>query len=346
MRGFFVFFGAACVIGACANGQVDLPDDDSGTMMMPDSAPCTSMCGGMCVDTKTDATNCGKCGVACPSGSTCVQGTCQCSTMGQTKCTAGCVDLKTDAQNCGKCGTICGNDAGVIPGGGTYGCNMGTCGILCPMGKSECSGACIDLKTDSANCGMCDNACTMTQTCLSGMCCNMGETICNNACTATQSDPMNCGMCGNQCPMNKPACVMGTCSTALVYSKMFTGLQVPPAQHCTDWITFRNQASSNAASITIKGSNDSVGVTCTGGTAAQIVNALKAGSSFNGTCNNRTWSVGTCVGGQDIGVSGDGAICTCAGKYAVRPCINHQDWGGVTNGSCAQPSQTLTVEIQ
>lgn len=344
MRPFLVFLALGSILAACATGTVMVPDDDGGSGN-PDSNACTSMCGGMCADLKTDTANCGKCGVACSMGATCVQGTCQCG-MGQTKCANACVDMKTDITNCGKCGTICGNDAGAIPGGGMWGCTGGACGIICPMGKTECGGECVDTKTDTNNCGMCGTTCAMTETCLQGLCCKMGETLCNNACTATLSDPKNCGMCGNQCPMNKPACANGTCSTALIYSKAFTTLQVPPAQHCTDWITYRQQIPSMANSITIKGSNDLVGVTCTGATAAQIVTALKNGSSFNGTCNARSWSVGTCVGGQDFGVSGDGPICTCAGKYAIRPCINHQDWGGVTTTSCAAPSQTLTVEVQ
>jgi hypothetical protein len=344
-----LFLLLSIVLGiGCATTADDVvpPDDDGGTNPQMDSGNgCAAMCNGMCADLKTDGNNCGKCGTVCPMGATCVQGSCQCGN-GQTKCSNACVDTKTDMNNCGKCGTSCTSDAGAIMGGGMWACTNGACSIVCPQAKTECNGACVDVQTDNDNCGMCNNPCMMSQSCLQGMCCNMGETVCNNTCTATQSDPMNCGMCGKQCPMNTPSCVNGTCTTALVYSHAFTQSQVPPMQNCTDWITFRQQASGMATSITVKGSNDNVGRTCTGATAAQIVNALKAGGSFNGACNNNNWSVGTCVGGQDIGVSADGAICSCNGQYAVRPCINHQDWGGVTTISCNAPSQTLTVTIQ
>src|SRR5205823_3923958 len=104
-------------------------------------------------------------------GAMCTLGSCQCP-AGQTRCGASCVDTKTDLQNCGKCALICGNDAGPIPGGGMYGCNMGSCGIICPQPKTECSGACVDVKTDNDNCGMCGNACVMgMETCLGGNCC-------------------------------------------------------------------------------------------------------------------------------------------------------------------------------
>jgi hypothetical protein len=361
---FSLFTVLATTIAACATGLIDPGsladggggDGDGGGGS--DGGACTSMCSGKCADLKTDSANCGKCGTVCPTGATCVQGSCQCtatdSGSAQTKCGSACVDTKTDNTNCGKCGTLCGNDAGAVLGGGTWACLNGTCGITCPMNKTECGGACVDMKTDNDNCGSCSNACVaMTEQCTQGLCCKLGQTVCGGAdggapvCTDTQFDPMNCGICGKTCGMGTPACVAGVCTSALTYSKAFTGLQVPPAQHCTDWLTFRQQLPLNARSITIKGSNDSVGVTCTGAPAAQIVTALKNGTTVNVSCNARSWGTGNCVGGNDWGVSGDGAYCTCTTKYALRPCINHQDWGGVNSGgSCGQPSQTLTVVVQ
>jgi hypothetical protein len=91
------------------------------------------------------------------------------------------------------------------------------------MGKTECSGACIDTKTDNDNCGMCANACVaMTEQCTQGQCCKMGETICNNACTNTQTDPMNCGMCGKQCSGMTPGCSAGVCSAYVDHGPMHT----------------------------------------------------------------------------------------------------------------------------
>jgi hypothetical protein len=183
---------------------------------MDATTPCTTMCSGMCSDPKTDTANCGKCGNACPQTATCVQGSCQCPAP-TTKCGSACVDIKSDITNCGKCGTICGNDAGAIPGGGMYGCNMGTCGITCPMGKTECSGACVDVKSDIDNCGGCGMPCDpQKEQCLVGMCCTKGSTVCSGMCTDTQSDAMNCGMCGKQCPMNAPACANGVCTNSIV----------------------------------------------------------------------------------------------------------------------------------
>ena len=56
----------------------------------------------------------------------------------------------------------------------------------------------------------------------------------------------------------------------LVYSRMFDNGAAPPAQHCADWNVFRASVSAAATSITIKGSGDPAGVTCSGAQAGQI----------------------------------------------------------------------------
>lgn len=198
---------------ACAQPGVsgdDTPGADGGGS--DTGVPCTAMCGGMCVDTKTDGANCGKCGNACPTGATCVLGACQCG-MGASKCGAACVTVATDPKNCGKCGLSCGGDGGAIMGGGTWGCAAGACKIVCPQPKAECSGACVDTSSDSDNCGACGNACMQgTETCSSGMCCPTGQTNCSGTCTDTQFDPKNCSACGKACPVNTPYCNMGQCT--------------------------------------------------------------------------------------------------------------------------------------
>lgn len=220
----FGFVAIAVAIAACATGQIDNPPDDMDGGMVVDSAPCTTMCSGMCVDTKTDSMNCGKCGTACAMGATCVQGICQCPS-GQTKCGNACVDMKTDNTNCGKCGTICGNDAGAPMGGGMWQCQMGSCVVACPMGKSNCSNTCVDMQTDIDNCGMCGNPCDpQTQACMQGQCCKQSEKVCNGMCTDVTSDKNNCGMCGNVCPMNAPVCAGSMCTNIPSTCKVVAGI--------------------------------------------------------------------------------------------------------------------------
>lgn len=119
-------------------------------------------------------------------------------------------------------GTVCGNDAGAIMGGGMWACQNGACGIQCPMGKSECAGACVDLKADHENCGMCGQACQMTETCTDGQCCTTGQVLCSNVCTDTQNDPNNCGMCGQKCSGMTPGCSAGKCVAYVDHGPMHT----------------------------------------------------------------------------------------------------------------------------
>jgi hypothetical protein len=63
-------------------------------------------CGGSCVDSLTDPTNCGGCGQGCIPGGLCSAGTCSCG-QGETACDGGCFDLTQNQQNCGACGASC-----------------------------------------------------------------------------------------------------------------------------------------------------------------------------------------------------------------------------------------------
>lgn len=222
MRHALTLVATFLAVGCATGADVVLPDEDGGTPPTDSGSVCTIRCDGGCVDPKTDNANCGKCGTVCASGATCVLGSCQCG-MAQTKCGSACVDLKTDANNCGKCGTSCGGDGGTIPGGGTWTCANGGCAIVCPTldagATTECTGACVDLKTDNDNCGACGTPCAQgTEQCTQGLCCKLGQTVCNGGadgggpqCTDTSSDAANCGKCGMACMGQTPACASGTC---------------------------------------------------------------------------------------------------------------------------------------
>jgi hypothetical protein len=48
------------------------------------------------------------------------------------------------------------------------GCDPGV--LNCYAGYTKCSGACVDLQNDSANCGSCGNACSVGISCVGGSC--------------------------------------------------------------------------------------------------------------------------------------------------------------------------------
>lgn len=52
----------------------------------------------------------GSCGTTCGGGSTCIDGSCGCSVVGQELCGGNCVDVTSDNSNCGSCGRGCASD--------------------------------------------------------------------------------------------------------------------------------------------------------------------------------------------------------------------------------------------
>jgi hypothetical protein len=54
----------------------------------------------------------------------------------------------------------------------------------CRSGRTKCdnSGGCVNLDSDSENCGACGNPCVDNRICSNGVCCKTGETGCNGNC--------------------------------------------------------------------------------------------------------------------------------------------------------------------
>jgi hypothetical protein len=159
-------------------------------------------CDSVCVGTTTSSQNCGACGRTCPGSLSCIDGTCGCP-GGQVVCEeTSCVDESTDPNNCGGCGVRCGANAV---------CNGGACACdptytLCGAGTG-----CVDETSDANNCGACGAVCTGGQICSSGACaCPTGETLCSGTCANEETDVSNCGTCGNACPTGE-ICVQGAC---------------------------------------------------------------------------------------------------------------------------------------
>ncbi len=134
--------GKACS-AACGVDQTCTSPDDCASRICPNTGICGCKVGelrcgvapalGACINTLTDRTNCGACGVACTVGQVCSSGKCAAAcAAGLKDCLGVCVQLGDDVNNCGACGVKCGAfetcSGGVCakPNGSAAGCADGT----------------------------------------------------------------------------------------------------------------------------------------------------------------------------------------------------------------------------
>jgi hypothetical protein len=80
---------------------------------------------------------------------------------------------------------------------------------LCPIGTSGCGGTCVDLSTDSGNCGSCGRACNSTGFCNRAACYYPGgDPLC--AGVVCQSDTVCCaGRCVRKDDLSSYSCIAG-----------------------------------------------------------------------------------------------------------------------------------------
>ncbi len=214
-----------CVRGACVRSCAPGYGDCDG-----------SAANGCEVDTRTSASHCGGCGLACsPPRATggCVAGACtvaRCN-AGYGDCDGsagnGCeVDIHHDIAHCGACGHAC-------AAGQT--CRDGLClavMVTCSPGSADCRSDAPGCETvtlnDVMNCGGCGRVCSFpdaSATCASSACrigsCRAGYDNCDgapaNGCEVrTATDLAHCGGCGRACsaPNGQAVCSSGQCSLA------------------------------------------------------------------------------------------------------------------------------------
>jgi hypothetical protein len=152
-------------------------------------------------------------GIDCGAGKVCKDGSCVTCNAGGS-CTP--ADCKTGNISCASGSPVCMPNGGTLVDGIACGgagahraCKSGLC--ACAPGYDSCSGTCLDITSDPANCGGCGHACGAKMACAGSLCsCMAGLTGCPDGCVDLRFDDNNCSACGIKCPPTT-SCGAGAC---------------------------------------------------------------------------------------------------------------------------------------
>ncbi|MGH1340321.1 MAG: hypothetical protein ACRBN8_02125 [Nannocystales bacterium] len=161
-------------------------------------------CDGQCVDLRTDGQHCGGCDSPVPQWGHCEDGVATCTQEGRVACDGVCVDLSSDVGNCGSCGV---STDGVdcvdgVPGcvAGQHRCDGACVSISDPDHCGECGVSVSDIDNDAAAC------LNGALTCPADV-----PDLCSTTCVNLDTDTTNCGECGLECPGSGECDGAGNC---------------------------------------------------------------------------------------------------------------------------------------
>ncbi len=208
----------------------------------------------------------------------------------------------------------------------------------CPPGRTPCSGACVDVTSDPANCGSCGRRCDAGEVCNEGLCastCTGGLRNCSGACVDVNANRLHCGDCDRPCAANED-CRSGTCvcvpaCTSRTCGPDGCGGTCPPG--CGTGFTC-------SATGTCTCSGTVCGSACC--SAGQVCNA---GACCTPNCAGRTCGPDGCGGscppgcGTGLTCSATGT-CTCSGTVCGAACCPAGD--ACISGACCDERWTYS----
>ena len=185
-----------------------------GTPPVPQCPAATRACGTLCLDLRTDSTNCGACGVVCPDGTACADGECFSTDCSTADCATNQICMTEACRNRLCVGVICpsgltcsdgacvGRECGSVTCPATAACVLGACvdvecrGVICPA-ATECSaGACVGFSCTDAvrNGGESDVDCgaACPRKCADGQGCGSEADCASVQCDAGRCGPPAC----------------------------------------------------------------------------------------------------------------------------------------------------------
>jgi hypothetical protein len=180
-----------------------------------------------------------------------------------------------------------------------------------PGGCETCGGAgCVELQSDAAHCGACDNACPAGATCEQGSCvCAGGGSSCSGACVDTQSDPANCGTCGRQCPPVQ-VCSLGDCKTGC------DGGLTQCGSACIDTDSDPNHCGACDVACGAGGNCDSGSCSCPGG-GDPLTDPNNCGSCGNVCSPGQTCDDGNCSCGSMSVSFAQATVRSCRSRRSI-----------------------------
>ncbi|HUB09144.1 MAG TPA: hypothetical protein VMB50_19215 [Myxococcales bacterium] len=315
--------GGVCVATTCAGSNAPVECALSG------DAGIGSCCEGQCSGFD-DATNCGGCGIECPTGASCADG----------ECSSSCAD--------GGCpgGTVCAQSlyAGLacLSPSCAGAPDDQSCATVGGGGGVCCNGGCTDTWTDSQNCGQCYEACPSGELCVYGSCqgvvASCGNVPVGTLCAQAdgglggccggcrqldfQTDPANCGGCGQICPQGA-TCAGGQCVLADGGSGWcdLPGNACPAGDACVSTVCATQTCDASDAMEPCAGPGTAGGTAQCCGSACVDTNEDSANC---GVCGNVCAAGMFCLSGQCT------ASPTCGRANSGTPC----PLASAKNGTC------------
>ena len=312
---------------------------------------CDSMSGNGCEADLTADTNCGACGIACPSGQHCTANAsgstyaCAASCGGTTPsmCGTSCVDLSSDVDNCGGCGVIC-------PRPGSNGmavCTAHTCSIACSAGYHLCGAQCVANNSTSScggSCGGCAVPANASPTCDGTSCgfvCNTGwgncDGIAGNGCETALDTAAHCGSCSNTCTGSLfcqasatgyscvSTCTPGSCTPSVPCHNgnidcSAGGTCVPTTTFPVGTVCNGSTGVCNSAGSCVTcspGTSCSTGNPCTYGTVDCSTGAVRCAAAGNVTAGTMCGPGAVCDGGGHCNGCNAGTSCSTGNPCTV-----------------------------